>query len=138
MSWNLYIDILLDFSKDEEKNCHVDKACIIGKEGAKWTTDEHQSAIKIAAEEMEPIVEAFEKKDFTALQTNGVKCEGITYKFLRGEDDTVLAKLKDHGALVIQCSQSAIVIAHMPEDKQQGKVNHAVGKLVEHLESQGY
>ncbi|XP_075254434.1 profilin-like [Convolutriloba macropyga] len=133
MSWDSYIDTVIGYSVDESGNQHVDKVCIIGREGTKWTTDEHPSAIKIQADEINAIVKAFENKDFSAFQTGGVTVEGVCYRFLRSEDDLVLAKQKDQGALVVQCSKSAIVIAHMPEGRQQGKTNHAVARVVEYL-----
>ncbi|XP_063711881.1 profilin-like [Symsagittifera roscoffensis] len=133
MSWDSYIDVLLQNSLDEQNVYHIDKVCILGREGGKWTSDEHQNALKILPDEVDAIVRAFETKDFSDFQTNGVKCEGQTYKFLRNEEDLLLAKQKDEGALVVQRSKTAIVIAHMPEGKQQGKTNYAVAKIVDYL-----
>ncbi len=41
MSWDSYLDNLVAQSKDSDGKEHVDKAIIIGIDGAKWTTDEH-------------------------------------------------------------------------------------------------
>ena len=38
MSWDSYIDNIIAYSKN-----NADKACIIGKDGGKWTTDDHAS-----------------------------------------------------------------------------------------------
>ena len=70
--------------------------------------------------------------------TSGVKVGGMKYQFLREEDGkTVYAKKKEHGALTMQASKTAIVIAHCPEGCQQGNTNKAVGVIAEYLESLG-
>ena len=49
MSWDSYIDNLIAQSKDGGGQTHVDKACIIGLDGgARWTSDDHASALKVA------------------------------------------------------------------------------------------
>ncbi len=68
----------------------------------------------------------------------GVFLEGIKYQFLRVEDDKlVLAKKKEHGAVTLQSSKTAIVIAHLPEGCQQGNTNKGVAVIAEYLESLG-
>jgi len=75
--------------------------------------------------------------DFSTFQMNGVKINGIKYQFLRGEDNLALFKKKDHGAISMQKSKTAIVIAHCKEGGQQGDVNKGVGVIAEYLESLG-
>ena len=41
MSWDSYIDNLIGHSKDSSGSANADSACIIGLNGAKWTTDSH-------------------------------------------------------------------------------------------------
>ena len=64
--------------------------------------------------------------------------EGIKYLFLREEEGkTVFAKIKDHGAIALQASKTAIVIGHCPEEGQQGNLNKAVAAVAEYLETLG-
>ena len=68
----------------------------------------------------------------------GVTAEGVKYNFLREEDGKlVLAKRKENGALSLQASKTAIVIAHCPEGGQQGNTNKGVAVIAEYLESLG-
>ena len=68
--------------------------------------------------------------------TNGVRAEGVKYQFLREEDSKVVyAKKKGNGAITLQVSNTAIVIAHCPEGSQQGNLNKGVGVIAEYLES---
>ena len=68
--------------------------------------------------------------------TSGVRACEVKYQFLREEDKKVVyAKKKDHGAITMQASKTAIVIAHCPEGKQQGNVNKGVAVIAEYLES---
>ena len=48
-----------------------------------------------------------------------------------------MGKKKDHGAISIQSSKTAIVIGHTAEGCQQGNVNKGVGVIAEYLESLG-
>ena len=70
--------------------------------------------------------------------TNGICVESYYYIFLRVIDDKlVLAKNGGQGAISMQASKTAIVIAHCPEGSQQGNTNKAVGVIAEYLESLG-
>lgn len=69
---------------------------------------------------------------------NGVLAEGTKYQFLREEDKKlVLGKKRDFGAITLQSSKTAIVIAHCREGSQQGNVNKGVAVIAEYLESLG-
>lgn len=82
------------------------------------------------------IAKCFKSKDFTSFQANGIFIEGKKYQFLREEDSKlVLGKLKGSGAITLQASKSAIVIAHCPEGGQQGNANKGVGVIADYLES---
>ena len=84
------------------------------------------------------IARCFKSKDFTAFQAGGILAEGTKYQFLREEDGKlVLGKKKDHGAITLQCSKTAIVIAHTAEGCQQGNSNKGVGVIADYLESLG-
>ena len=70
--------------------------------------------------------------------SGGIWAEGIKYQFLRQEDDKIVfGKKKDHGALTIQSSKTAIVIGHTREGCQQGNSNKGVAVIAEYLESLG-
>ena len=84
------------------------------------------------------IARAFKSKDFSSFMAGGIHAEGTKYQFLRVEDDKlVLGKKKDHGAITMQASKTAIVIAHCQEGGQQGNANKGVGVIAEYLESLG-
>lgn len=136
MSWDSYIDNLVAQTKDATGAAHADKACIIGQDGSKWTTDGHANALKLSTGEAASIGAAFKNKNFTPFMASGIHCEGVKYQFLRVEDDKlVLAKKKDHGALTIQSSKTAVVVGHCPEGGQQGNTNKGVAVIAEYLES---
>ncbi|XP_022097514.1 profilin-like [Acanthaster planci] len=139
MSWDSYLDNLIAQSKDSGGNAHVDKCAIIGIDGgAKWTTDGHANALKLTPDEAANIARAFKAKDFTTFMAGGVRAEGVKFQFLREEDKKcVYAKKKGDGALSIQSSKTALVLAHCPEGGQQGNTNKAVGVIAEYLESLG-
>lgn len=138
MSWDSYIDNLIAQSKDGTGSPHVDKACIIGLDGAKWTTDGHANAFKLTPTECGNVAKCFKSKDFTPFMAGGIHAEDTKYQFLRVEDDKLaLGKKKDHGAVTMQASKTAIVLAHCPEGGQQGNTNKAVGVIAEYLESIG-
>lgn len=132
MSWDSYIDNLLGHTSG-----HGDKACIIGLDGSKWTTDSPAAAIKISPSEAATIGKAINSGDHTILQASGIVIEGIKYQFLRGDDTVVLGKKKDNGAVTLQKSKTAVVIGHTKEGSSQGNVNKGVGVIAEYLESLG-
>ena len=84
------------------------------------------------------IAKCFKSKDFTAFQASGIHAEGTKYQFLREEDKKlVLGKRKDQGAITMQASKTAIVIAHTAEGCQQGNSNKGVAVIADYLESLG-
>lgn len=84
------------------------------------------------------IAKCLKSKDFTAFQAGGIHVEGVKYQFLRQEDGKlVLAKKKEHGAITMQASKTAIVIAHTSEGCQQGNSNKGVAVIADYLESLG-
>nr|P18321.2 RecName: Full=Profilin [Clypeaster japonicus] len=139
MSWDSYIDNLVAQTKDASGTAHSDRACIIGLDGgAPWTTAGHANALKLQGTEGANIAKCFKSKDFSAFMAGGVHAEGLKYQFLREEDaKLVLAKKKGEGAITLQASKTAIVIAHCPEGGQQGNTNKGVSVIAEYLESLG-
>jgi len=139
MSWDSYIDNLLAQTKDGSGDAHGDRACIIGIDGgAPWTTDGHANALKLQGGEGANIARCFKSADFTAFMSGGIHAEGVKYQFLREEDKKIVfGKKKDNGALTMQSSKTAIVIAHTIEGSQQGNVNKGVSVIAEYLESLG-
>ena len=139
MSWDSYIDNLIAQTKDAGGTAHCDRACIIGIDGgAPWTSAGHSSALKLQGQEGANVARCFKSKDFSALMAGGIYAEGTKYQFLREEDGkTVFGKKKDHGAVTLQCSKTAIVIGHCPEGSQQGNLNKGVAVIADYLESLG-
>eukprot|EP00111_Clytia_hemisphaerica_P008698 TCONS_00025423-protein len=132
MSWDGYIDNLLGHCVGQ-----CDTACIIGKDGSKWTTDGHASALKITAQEAATVGKAFTSGDMTPFQASGIVIAGVKYQFLRGDDILALGKKKDNGAVTLQCSKTAVVIGHTKEGGTQGNTNKGVAVIAEYLESLG-
>ena len=129
MSWDSYIDNLLGHTGD-----HCDKACIFGLDGgASWTSDSHPKAFKMTDAEKAAIAKALKAKDFAPFQTGGIIAEGVKYQFLRAEDDIVLGKKKNEGAVTFQSSNTAIVAAHTKEGSQQGITNKGVSAVSDYL-----
>jgi len=55
---------------------------------------------------------------------------------LREEDGKIVfGKFKGAGAITLQASKTAVVIAHCPEGGQQGNTNKGVNVIAEYLES---
>ncbi|CAC5401405.1 PFN [Mytilus coruscus] len=137
--WDGYIDNLIAQSRDASGFEHVDKVCIIGLDGgAKWTTNSHPKALKLSSSEANTIANVFKREDFTPFMVNGIYAEGVKYQFLRVEDSKIVfAKKRGYGALTLQSSKTAIVIAHTKEGSQQGNANKAVGVIAQYLESLG-
>ena len=87
-------------------------------------------------QEAAAIARCFKSKDFTTFQASGIRAGETKYQFLREEDGKiVMGKKKDYGSITLQCSKTAIVIAHTAEGMQQGNVNKGVGVIAEYLES---
>ena len=138
MSWDSYIENLIAQSTDSYGNVHADRACIIGLDGSKWTTDDHPNAIKLSPGETCVIGRVFKEEDFTAFMVSLVQAEGVSYTFLREMDKKVVfAKCKGRGSLTFQRSKTAVIIGHTAEGSQQGTVNVAVGRIADYLESLG-
>eukprot|EP00005_Dracoamoeba_jomungandri_P000873 CAMPEP_0174252972 /NCGR_PEP_ID=MMETSP0439-20130205/2343_1 /TAXON_ID=0 /ORGANISM="Stereomyxa ramosa, Strain Chinc5" /LENGTH=140 /DNA_ID=CAMNT_0015333737 /DNA_START=111 /DNA_END=533 /DNA_ORIENTATION=+ len=137
MSWDSYIDNIIAQSKDASGTAHIDKACIIGIEGgAGWTTQGHASAYKLSGTETGAIAKCFKGRDFNAFMSGGILCEGVKYTFLREIDGkVVMGRKAGSGAVTLQASKTAIIIAHTPEGGQQGNANKAVGVIADYLES---
>ncbi|XP_057298882.1 profilin-like [Hydractinia symbiolongicarpus] len=133
MSWDGYIDNIIG----RAKNSSCDKACIIGLDGGgPWTTAANANNITLAAGEGQKIAAALKSQQFDAFQANGIWVAGLKYQFLRSVDDNcVLGKKKDNGAITIMKSKTAVVIAHTKEGGQHGDTNAAVESIVQYLES---
>lgn len=93
---------------------------------------------QLTQDESANIAKCFKGKDFSTFMGSGVYAEGTKYQFLREEDKKVVyAKKKECGAITLQASKTAIVIAHCAEGGQQGNVNKGVAVIAEYLESLG-
>ena len=70
--------------------------------------------------------------------TTGVYIEGYYYIFLREDyGKTVMSKKAGDGAVTLQSSKTAIVIARCPQGGQHGNTNKSVAVIAEYLESLG-
>ena len=65
--------------------------------------------MKLTQEEANAVSQAFQKKDFSNFQAQGIILEGIKFQFLRVEDDKlVLGKKKDVGSVTLQASKQGM------------------------------
>ena len=82
MSWNLYIDNLIEQSKDDSGTYHADRAFIFSLDGgAFWTTPTQPNIMQPSEQETANIARCFKTKDFNPLQSSGVIIENIKYQF---------------------------------------------------------
>lgn len=130
MSWDGYIDSILGGAKGS-----ADQACIIGLNGGPWTTAAHANNLNLQGTEAQTIAGAMNSNDFTTFQANGIMIAGQKYRFLRSDPDEglVLGKLKDSGSITIQKSDTAVVMGHTAEGKQQADTNIGVKAIVDYL-----
>lgn len=134
-SWDSYIDNLIAHTKDSSGIPSCDKACIIGMDGAAWTTNSDGKGIVLSPGERDAISAAFSRGDFTTFMMHGISVEGVSYAFLRYDGIAVYGKKKGHGAITMQKSRTGIVIGHTIEGKSQGNTNKGVAVIAEYLES---
>jgi len=133
MSWNGYIDSVIGHSLGA-----CDSACLIGLEGgAKWTTDDHPTALQISDAEAAAIANGFLVDLEASFSNAGVTLGGKKFMYLRADPDDklVLAKLKDNGALSIQAANTCIIVAHTAEGKSQGNTNKGLLTIIDYLKS---
>ena len=91
--------------------------------------------LQLSLAEAANIARCFKSKDFTLFMINGIMAEGTTHTFLREDDGKVaLGKRRGMGAITMQSSKTAIVIAHTREGGQQGNTNKGVGVIADYLE----
>lgn len=96
----------------------------------------HTHTLQLSASEAANIARCFKSKDFSPFMAGGIHAESTKYQFLREEEGKVVyGKKKQFGAITLQASKTAIVIAHMPEGCQQGNTNKGVGVIADYLES---
>lgn len=136
LSWDAYIDGLIDRTRDGSGISYIDKACIIGIDGGiKWTTDSHSNGLQLSQNEARNIAKCFESKNFSQFFESGVVAEGFKYVFFKREEDEIMyAVNRGHGRLTLQSSKTVIVIAHTPETFTS-IANTAVHDLAKHFES---
>ena len=134
MSWDSYIDTLIVQTKDASGATHCERACIIALDGgALWTGN---NKLKLTTSEAANIAKAFKTKNFSAIMASGVSVEGITFQFLREEDEkTLYVRKAGHGSVTMKASKKAIVCGKCPEGGLQGYLNKGVGVVVDYLES---
>ena len=135
MSWDSYIDNLIERSKDASGKLHIDKVCIIGlEEGHLWTTNKHPHALQLKPAEGSFIANCFKNRDFTPFTTEGVIVEECYYVFLRELDGNMVLAKRGDGAITMQNSKTAVIIAHTCYGGAQGVTNMAVAAIADYLQ----
>lgn len=130
--WDIYIDHLFGLS-----HIQADKVCIIGMDGGSWTSGNHPKAFKMSPSERETLAQHFKTKAFDALLDSGMSAEGTHYPVLTVDHNTVFGEQNEAGCLCVQCTKTAIVVAHSAEPKKTSTLNKAVGVIASYLESRG-
>jgi len=133
MSWDAYVASVVGYCGGA-----ADKACIIGLDGSKWTSDAPEGALPISADEAGVIARAINNEDNSSFQASGIVIGSVKYQFLRGEEGVYLGKKKDNGAVTLQKTNQAIIIGHTKEGASQGSTNQGVGKMADYFISIGY
>jgi len=134
MSWDAYVDNIIQQTGDPRGDKHCDRAAIIGLDGGALWTATSPSCLKITAQEGAAIAACFKSNNFTSFQASGIYVEGLKYQFLRQDDTAIFGRHKDQG-LTLQKTKTAIVCGHMPSGKQQGFLNKGVDVVAKYLES---
>ena len=95
-----------------------------------------RKSFQLSHQECADIAKTLKSKDFTLFHVNNIRAEGETFQFLREIDEkTVLGKRKGLGAITLQSTKTAVIIAHCPENGQHGHTTKAVGVIADYLES---
>ena len=105
-----------------------------------WTTNSHAANFNLSPTECSIIARNIRAGELGHNLYNGIFLSGEKYQYLKfdAETKTVLGRKIGQGAITIQHSKLAIVIAHCPEGAQHGQCNNGVSKIVEHLVASGY
>lgn len=131
--WNYYIDNLIAVSED-----NADKVAIFDLEnGSSWISYNHPGALRLSPHESNKIAQALRNEDFSSFRDNGIIVDGVKYFFLGEDGNVVWGKKKNEGAITIQKSKTAVVVAHTKEGSQQGSTNKAVQQVADYLVSIG-
>ena len=132
--WTTYIKNVRAYSKNS-----CDKAAIIGLDGNVLTSTTALNSLNISPTEAATIATAFSNKAYDAeFRSNGVTVDGVTYKYLKHDEDEqqVMAKKKECGAITMQASKTAVVIGHTFEGAKQEFTNIGVDSAADFLKKQ--
>lgn len=131
MAWNGYIDSVMAGC-----NAGCDKVALIGLQGGGiWTNGDHASHWAISAQEATLIASNLATDNYTSFQASGIMIGGTKYMFLRKDEDEglVLGKKKEDGAVTVQKSGTAVIIAHCKEGSPHADVNKGVQLIIDYL-----
>ena len=131
MSWESWLESLVEHGRDQSGETHVNKRCIIGQDTSIWAKQDTKEDINAAE-----IVGFFDS--FTGTQT--LVFDGITYRGIRKdpEEGSMLLRSRGNGGAVMVKTNKAFVIATFDENKQGGTCFSAVDKLARQLRDCGY
>jgi len=139
MSWDGYLDSLQGYAGGA---ANFERGCIISLDGgAPWTSRGGPMGLNIKDAEAQEIARCFKKNDFSSMEQKGIMLENEKFQYLRRDDDqgfpVILGKKKGLGAISVEASKTAIVIAKGPEGGQQGSLNTGVSRIVHYLAQNG-
>lgn len=137
-SWDAYITNLISQTADAEGKTYADSACIFSiEDGTRWTSDHHQSSLRMDYTECRQIAKCFKNKDFSLFETNGVMCAGYHYILLRAQDDKTVFASKGSEYIILQATKTAIVAGHcsLDEKNKLHLLYKGVAAISDYLES---
>jgi len=140
MSWASYVDNMMALAGG-----HISKGAIIGLDGGLWTAVAGDHLLAVTAQEASVLAEALKTRNTLVIQkqfqTGGINIAGQRYMFVRDlyEDGRViLGKKANEGAVTLQVTNLAVVIALTPNGKEQRAATNAVNTIADYLQKANY
>lgn len=95
---------------DKDRKSHINRACLIGLDGTKWTEDDYPNSLKPSAAECKTIAQCLRTKDFTPLY-NGVLIMSHRYYLSEKTSDHLIYCSGQWDGIVMQATHEGIIMA---------------------------
>ena len=134
MGWNSYIDWLIASSMyDKDRKSCINRACVIGLDGTKWTEDNYPNSLQPSVAECKIIAQCFSREDFTPLY-NGVLITSHRYYLSEKSCNLQIYCSGQWDGIVMQKTHKAIIMAACLMDEKDGAM-YATSYIAEYLKS---
>lgn len=138
MSWDQYIDYLIEKTTDSSGTVHCNRMCIIGlSDGNPWNTTLHPKVLLPTANERMRISQAYQSENMQSFQSGGIYIEKTRFQYINYSIGRLLGKAKKK-CIVMFPSKSAILIARTTKNGDPGLVADELVALAKYLDSLGY